>query len=160
MCKVRHAVRCYDKVAGFKFETYAKTAFVKKYGITMYIPSSNASIRPERIMRTLAYRYPALRCKMRVVHKSIFTDNAPNHPPGKRSRIGDMIVLLDGPDLNERLKDFSEDFKFFVNDGFSVTLRGGARGEDSGVQLASQFRQSVVMSSAAEAISVAAASQT
>ena len=71
-----------------------------------------------------------------------------------------MIVLLDGPDLNERLKDFSEDFKFFVNDGFSVTLRGGARGEDSGVQLASQFRQSVVMSSAAEAIRVAAASQT
>ena len=95
---------------------------------------------------------------MRIVHKSVFTDDPPNHPAGKRSRIGDIIILLDGPDLNERLKDFPEDFKFFVNDGFSVTLRGGARGDDQGIHLASQFRQSVVVSSAAEALRVAAAS--
>ena len=101
-------------------------------------------------------KYPALRCKLRIVHASTFTDNPPNHPPGKRSRIGDTIVLLDRQDLYDRLKDFSEDFRFFVNDGFSVTLRGGARGNDSGVQLSSQFRQSVIVSSATEAIKVAA----
>ena len=124
----------------------------------MFVPANNASVRPARILRTLAFKYPALRCKMRVVHKSTFTDDPPNPPPGKRSRIGDVIVLLDGPDLNARLKDFPEDFKFFVNDGFSVTLRGGARGDDAGIQLASQFRQSVVVGSAAEAVRVAAAS--
>ena len=70
-----------------------------------------------------------------------------------------MIVLLDGPDLNARLKDFPEDFNFFVNDGFSVTLRGGVRGDDQGIHLATQFRQSVIVGSAAEAIRVAAASR-
>ena len=69
-------------------------------------------------------------------------------------------MLLDGPDLNDKLKAFPEDFKFFVNDGFSVTLRGGVRGEDQGVQLASQFRQSVIVSSAAETLRVASASHT
>ena len=92
----------------------------------------------------------------RQVHASTFTDNPPNHPPGKRSRIGDTIVLLDGQALYDSLRDFPEDFKFFVNDGFSVTLRGGPRGSDTGVQLSSQFRQSVIVSSAAEALKVAA----
>ena len=141
-----------------KFETYAKISFIKKYGITMYAPSNNASVNPARILRTLAFKYPALRCKLRIVHKSTFTDDPPNHPVGKRSRIGDTIILLDGPELNARLKNFPEEFKFFVNDGFSVTLRGGARGDDAGIQLASQFRQSVVVGSAAEAVRVAAAS--
>ena len=115
-------------------------------------------MKPARILRTLAFKYPALRCKLRIVHKSTFTDNPPNQQPGKRSRIGDVIVLLDGPELNDRLKAFPEEFKFFVNDGFSVTLRGGARGDDAGIQLASQFRQSVIVSSAAEALRVASAS--
>ena len=159
MTKVRHAIRCYTQVPGYKFETYAKISFIKKYGITMYIPANNASVKPARILRTLAFKYPVLRCKLRIVHKSTFTDDPPNHPPGKRSRIGDVIVLLDGPDLNDRLKDLSEDFKFYVNDGFSVTLRGGARGDDTGIHLASQFRQSVVVGSAAEAVRVAAASR-
>ena len=63
-------------------------------------------------------------------------------------------MLLDGQGLYDSLRDFSEEFKFYVNDGFSVTLRGGPRGTDSGVHLSSQFRQSV--SSAAEAVKVAA----
>ena len=61
----------------------------------------------------VAFKYPALRCKLRIVHKSTFTDNPPNQPPGKRSRIGDVIILLDGLELNDRLKNFPEDFKFF-----------------------------------------------
>ena len=158
MNKVRHAIRCYDKVDQHKFETYAKISFIKKYGITMYVPANNASVRPARILRTLAFKYPALRCKLRIVHKSVFTDDPPNRPAGKRSRIGDTIVLLDGPELQARLKDFPEEFKFYVNDGFSVTLRGGVRGDDTGIHLAAQFQQSVIVGSAAEAVRVAAAS--
>ena len=102
MNKIRHAIRCYDKVDQYKFETYAKISFIKKYGITMYVPANNASVRPARILRTLAFKYPALRCKLRIVHKSVFTDDPPNRPAGKRSRIGDTIVLLDGPELQAR----------------------------------------------------------
>ena len=117
----------------------------------MYIPANQAGFRDTRILRTLAYKYPALRCKMRIIHRSKFLTDPPNHPPGKRSRIGDVILLLDGEELNERLSKFPEDFKFFINDGFSVTLRGGIRGEDTGVQLSAQFRQSVILGAAAEA---------
>ena len=136
---IRHAIRSYQGHDGYKFETYAKSAFVKKYGLTMYIPKDMADYATARILRTLAYKYPALRCKMRAVHKTVFTSDPPNHPPGKRSRVGDAIILLDGPDLLERVQQFPADFKFFLNDGFSVTLQGGVRGEDTGVQLSAQF---------------------
>ena len=94
---------------------------------------------------------------MRIIHQTKFLDDPPNHPPGKRSRIGDTIVLLDGPDLLQRVQAFPEDFKFFLNEGFSVTLKGGVRGDDTGVQLSAQFRHSVIMSSAAETLRVASA---
>ena len=67
MTKVRHAIRCYDKVDQHKFETYAKISFIKKLGITMYVPANNASVKPARILRTLAFKYPALRC-LSLIH--------------------------------------------------------------------------------------------
>ena len=94
MTKIRHAIRCYDKHDGHRFETYTKTSFVKKYGLTMYIPRENAALPTPRVLRTLAYKYPALRCKMRIIHETKFLDDPPNHPVGRRSRIGDTIVLL------------------------------------------------------------------
>ena len=154
---VRHAIRSYQGHPGHKFETYAKSAFVKKYGLTMYIPKDMADYTTSRILRSLAYKYPALRCKMRAVHKTVFTSDPPNHPPGKRSRVGDAIILLDGPDLLERVQQFPADFKFYLNDGFSITLQGGVRGDDSGVQLSAHFRQSVIMGSVAETAKAAAA---
>ena len=159
MAKVRHSIRIYSGHAGYKFESYAKSSFVKKYGITMYIPANQSGFKDTRLLRTIAYKYPALRCKMRIIHKSTFLTDPPNHPVGKRSRIGDAILLLDGEELNERLSKFPEDFKFFINDGFSVTLRGGIRGEDNGVQLSAQFRQSVFIGAAAEATNLAASSR-
>ena len=159
MEQVRHAIRIYTGVAGHKFESYAKSSFVKKYGITMYLPANQAGFKDTRILRTLAYKYPALRCKMRIIHKSTFLSDPPNHPPGKRSRIGDSILLLDGEELNERLASFPEDFRFFINDGFSVTLKGGFRGEDTGVQLSKQFRSSVIIGAAAVATQVASGSR-
>ena len=159
MEKVRHTIRIYNGVAGHKFESYAKSSFVKKYGITMYIPGNQAGFKDTRLLRTLAYRYPALRCKMCIIHKSTFLSDPPNHPPGKRSRIGDAILLLDGEELNERLANFPEEFKFFINDGFSVTLKGGFRGEDTGVRLSQQFRSSVIIGAAAEATKVASGSR-
>ena len=125
----------------------------------MYITANQAGLKDARIFCTIAFKYPALRYKMRIIHKSTFLTDPPNHPPGKRSRIGDSILLLDGEELNERIAQFPEDFKFFINDGFSVTLRGGIRGEDTGIQLSSQFRQSVIIGAAAEATNMASASR-
>ena len=96
---------------------------------------------------------------MRIIHMSTFLSDPPNHPPGKRSRIGDAILLLDGEELNERLANFHEEFKFFIYDGFSVTLKGGFRGEDTGVRLSQQFRSSVIIGAAAEATKVASGSR-
>ena len=72
MTQVRHAIRCFTQHPGYRFETYAKTSFVKKYGLTMYIPRENAALPTPRILRTLAYKYPALRCKMRIIHQTKF----------------------------------------------------------------------------------------
>ena len=46
----------------------------------------------------------------------------PDKLPHKRSRIGNTTLLLDGPDLYEILKTEPEDRKYYLNDGFSVTL--------------------------------------
>ena len=158
MAQVSHLICIYSGHVGYKFESYAKSSFVKKYGITMYIPANQSGFKDTQLLRTLAYKYPALRCKMCIIHKSTFLSDPPNHPPGKRSRIGDSILLLDRVELNERLANFSEDFKFFLNDGFSVTLKGGIRREDTGVHLSSQFRQSVIIGAAAEATNLASGS--
>ena len=63
MNMIRHAICSYQGHDGFKFETYAKAAFVKKYGLTMYIPKDMADYATSRILRTLAYKYPALRAR-------------------------------------------------------------------------------------------------
>ena len=78
MEQVRHAIRTYEGHQGNKFESYAKSSFVKKYGITMYIPANQAGFKDTRLLRTIAFKYPALRCKMRIIHKSTFLTDPPN----------------------------------------------------------------------------------
>ena len=63
-----------------------------------------------------------------------------------------MIILLDGPELMDRVQQFPENFKFYLNDGFNVTLQGGDRDGSSSFQLSSQLRQAVISNSTAEAI--------
>ena len=92
--KCRHAIRCYTRHAGYRFETYPKSSFVKKYGLTMYVPNDNADLTTKWILRILVRKYPLLRCKMRVVHESVFINNPPNHPPGNHSLIYSNITKL------------------------------------------------------------------
>ena len=42
MEQIRNKIRLYDKHRGFRLETYSKSQFVKKYGISMYIPKESA----------------------------------------------------------------------------------------------------------------------
>ena len=90
MERVRHAIRIYTGHAGFKFESYAKSSFVKKYGITMYIPANQAGFKDTRILRTIAFKYPALRCKMRIIHKSTFLTDPP--PTTRRVRDRESVT--------------------------------------------------------------------
>ena len=59
-----------------------------------------------------------------------------------------MIILYDSPTLADKLKPYPEDYRFYLNKGFSISLRGGARGDtpDQGVSAA---LASTVMQSAA-----------
>ena len=148
---LRHAVRNYMEVPDFRFETYIKSEWVSKYGHSMYIPRDNANMNVKRILRTLFYKYPNMKCKLRVLTTSTFTDDPPNKLPGQRSRIGDKIVLMDGDELSAKLKPYPEDFRFAISAGFSVTIRGGLRGNETGPTFERSFAQAVIVSAANEA---------
>lgn len=46
MEQVRHEIRLYREIEGVKFETYNKTLFIKRYGISMYVPKEQAGLSP------------------------------------------------------------------------------------------------------------------
>ena len=121
----------------------------------MYLPREQAGLNDKRILRSLIRKYPDLNSDIRVLTRTTFTSDPPNLQPGKRSRIGDVILLLDGEDFYTKLRKYSEDFRFFLNQGFSVTLRGGIRGEEPTPNLSSHFASSVILNSTAEALRVA-----
>ena len=153
MNKVRHAIRLYKKYSGFSLETYSKSQFVRKYGISMYIPKENAKLSPVRLLRSLFYRNPVLHTsKIRFLCKSVFESDPPFHAPGMRSRIGDAILLFDSPELAEKLRPFPEDHKFFLNHGFSVTLNGGIRGMTDGPNFDPNVTSNVMQGSTEEAL--------
>ena len=148
----RHHIRSYDKQAGCRFESYAKSAFVKRYGVSMYLPREQAGLSDKRILRALVRKYPDLNTNIRVITRTTFTEDHPARPPSRRSRIGDVILLLNGDEFYLRLRKYSEEFKFYLSQGFSVTLRGGIRGSDPTPNLSTQFASSVILNSAAEAM--------
>ena len=73
-------------------------------------------------------------------------------PEGKRSRVGDRILLFDSPMLTAKLRPYDEDKQFFLNKGFSVTLKGGARGNSYADNIAPTALTKLIKSSAAEAM--------
>ena len=44
MEEVRHEIRKYHDIVGMRFETYNKTLFIKRYGISMYLPKEQAGL--------------------------------------------------------------------------------------------------------------------
>ena len=68
--------------------------------------------------------------------------------PGQGSKIGDTIVLMDGEELLVKLKPYPEDHRFVISAGFSVTIRGGLRGTETGPTFERSFAQAVMVSAA------------
>ena len=154
--EARHMIRVYSAHTGYKLETYNKSQFIKRYGISMYVPKENANLPPLRLLRSLFYKNPTLRTrKVTFLCKTVFESDPPNHPKGRRSRIGDAIFLFDSPELAEKLRPFKEDQQFYFNGGFSVTLKGGDR-DGSNSNFAHATMSTVISSSAAEAMRAAA----
>ena len=116
----------------------------------MYIPRDNANRNVNRILRTLFYKYPDLKCKLRILTTSTFTDDPPNKLPGQRSKVGDKIVLMDGDELSAKLRPYAEDHRFALCAGFTVTIRGGLRGNESGPTFERSFAKAVIVSAASE----------
>ena len=151
--EVRHAIRAYQRIPGYKIETYEKAEFVKKYGLTMYVPRDNANLCPSKLIRALMFKYPELYTKEIVLlSRATFTSDPPDADPERRSRIGDRILLFDSPSLAEKLRPFPEDKKFFLNRGFSVTLKRGHRGDSETDIFAHSVTSSVIKSAAEEAM--------
>ena len=121
----------YDKIPGHSFETYGKSQFIKKFGISVYVPREQAGLTPYRLMRSLMYKNKELRTtEFQHVTTTTFESDPPNKPPGKRSRIGDIIMLFDSKELAEKLRPYPEDHKFPLNRNFTVTLKGGIRSDN------------------------------
>ena len=76
----------------------------------MYITRENAGLPFKRIMRTLFYKNPGIKCSFEAINVSKFIDDPPNYNPSKRSRIGDLIYLIDSPELADKLRNYPEDF--------------------------------------------------
>ena len=150
-------IRTYTAHPGYALETYNKAQFVKRYGISMYVPKENANLTPLRLLRSLFYKNQTLRTKkVKFLCKTVFDSDPPMHPKGKRSRVGDAIFLFDSPELAEKLRPFREDQQFYFYRGFSVTLKGGDRdGQLSNFSHATT--SSIIQTSAAEALKAAAA---
>ena len=49
--QIRHAIRVYTGMSGYRIETYEKAEFVKKCGLTMYV--HNANLSAGQLLRTL-----------------------------------------------------------------------------------------------------------
>ena len=148
--EVRHAIRIYQEIEGFRIETYEKAEFVKKYGLTMYVPRDNANLSPTTLIRTLMFKCRELYTKdIVLLSRSTFKTDHPDKPPEARSRIGDRIFLFDSPTLAEKLRPYPEDKKFLLNRGFSVTIKGGHRGNDV-IDIFSHAVTSSVIKSAAD----------
>ena len=147
---IRHEIRIFDGFPGFRCETYSKITFMQKYGVTLYIPKEVAGMNDKRLFKTLFRKYRYLNVRFLILTRTTFTKDHPDKPPHKRSRIGDTILLLDGPALYEVLKSEPEDKKYFLNDGFSVTLRGGIRSTGPTSLFASSFASQVISGLLAE----------
>ena len=117
----------------------------------MYITRENAGLPFKRIMRTLFYKNPGIKCSFEAINVAKFIDDPPNHNPSKRSRIGDLIYLIDSPELADKLRSYPEDFRFSCG-GFNVTLRGGIRGSHLNAQFTKSFSSSVMLGAASEAM--------
>ena len=150
--QARHVIRICADFPGWSFDTYNKRQFVKRFGISMYVTRDNANLPLKRIMRSLFYKNPGLKSAFEAIHVSRFIDNPPDYNPARRSRIGDIIYLLDSPSLADKLRNYPEDFRFQCGGGFSVTLRGGIRGSQLSTQFTKSFSSSVMMGAAAEAM--------
>ena len=151
--EVRHHIRTYDGINNFRIETYEKAEFVKKYGLTMYVPRDNASLSPTTLIRTLMFKYRDLYTKdIVLLSRATFKTDHPDKKPEARSRIGDRILLFDSPSLAEKLQKYPEDKKFLLNRGFSVTIKGGHRGNSLTDTFAHAVTSSVIKSAADEAM--------
>ena len=151
--QVRHHIRLYDGIEGFRIETYEKAEFVKKYGLTMYVPKDNANLSPTTLIRTLMFKYKELYTKdIVLLSRSTFTTDHPDKKPESRSRIGDRILLFDSPTLAEKLRPYPEDKKFMLNRGFSVTIKGGHRGNSITDVFAHAVTSNIIKSAADEAM--------
>ena len=146
MERVRHEIRVFDDIEGIKFETYNKSLFIKRYGISMYVPKEHAGLSPQRILQHDLYTR-----NVKLLSKHRFETNAPGYQLGQRSRVGDAILLFDSPELAKKLQPYDEEHRFTVSKGFNVTLKGGARGEGHQV-FSAEMTSTVIGNAAAQAM--------
>ena len=119
----------------------------------MYVPKDNANLSAGQLLRTLFFKYPDLYTpNITLLSRATFEDDHPDKPPEKRSRIGDRILLFDSPTLSDKLRKYDESHKFTLNKGFSVTLKGGVRGNSLSDNVSPIALTKLMKSAAAEAM--------
>ena len=98
-------------------------AFMKRNAATIYVAKRHRRYIHRRLFREIFRERPALFSNYTFFHKFTFTEDI----PGKPRRKDDSIIVVGGDEFMEKLAQFPEDEKFFVNDDWSPTIRGGNR---------------------------------
>ena len=125
---VRERIRAYNKVPSSTFDTYEKRHFIEKHGFTLYVPSQYATMPPTLIMAILCENHPQLHHPYKILQTSRFTTEAPGHIPGRKSRIGAMILLVEGSKpFMDGLAEFPEEYRFRLSGSWRMQIRGGTR---------------------------------
>ena len=110
------------------FDTYEKSQFVAQHGCTIYLPEQYAKMPVTLLMSILGKKYPILRRPYKILQTSVFTSEGPGYIPGRRSRIGDMILLIEGSKkFMAGLETFNEDHRFRLSGNWRIQIRGGKR---------------------------------
>ena len=107
------------------------------------------------IMGIIQNNYPQLNFPYKILQISRFDTEGPNYSGG-RSRVGDLIVLIEGSrEFMEGLAKFPSKYLFNMSAVWRVTIKGGQRSDQDKSQesaamaaFTDQFKNSVLVDSA------------
>ena len=110
------------------------------------------------LMGFLVKYQPQLLQPYKVLQSSRFVTEGPGYVPGRKSRIGDTIYLIEGSKaFMKGLSEFPENYRFKMSPTWRITIRGGERagqakkgnGDSDDLEL-SEYLQSLVMTATAD----------
>ena len=124
---VRTCIRTFEGIEGYSFESYSKIAFMKQNALTIYVPRKYKWAVYIPLMRKLFDNYPQLISDYNHLYTMTFNADRDDLAPGRRSRIGDKIIVIGGAGIMSKIQAFPDNFVFHIMERWKITIKGGHR---------------------------------